>query len=158
MLNQSQNSSREVDLNVDRVNDKSGLAVFNRSTSFLNWVSLKSHWTKSLKSAIIHHIAGEQNHWADLLSHWGADKFDKQPVVQINTLRHSDHSNEIPPVDSDVRVQPFKNMLWMQTQYFPNSLGARNSDGLLVDSNGRIIIPIQCESLRLRLCIIAHAG
>ena len=57
-------------------------------------------------------------------------------------------------------------MLWpetseiaqMQNIYFPNSQGARNSDGLLVDSMGRIIIPVQCESLRLRLCIIAHAG
>ena len=42
--------------------------------------------------------------------------------------------------------------------YLPFSNLERDSDGLLVDSKKRIVIPYQCKSLRLRLCIIAHAG
>src|SRR6185437_6659242 len=115
---------------------------------------------------IIHHIPGEQNHWTDLLSRWGTSKSLIEPVTQIGTIQINDSSNEVPLVQSNFRVQPFKNMLWpetseiaqMQNIYFPNSQGARNSDGLLVDSMDRIVIPVQCESLRLRFCIIAHAG
>jgi hypothetical protein len=115
---------------------------------------------------IIHHIPGEQNHWADLLSRWGAGKCISQPALQLCALQVSENHDTIPPVDSSFRVQPFKNMLWpetseiaeMQKQYFSDSQCASNSDGLLVDSNGRVLIPIQCENLKLRLCVIAHAG
>ena len=63
-------------------------------------------------------------------------------------------------------MQPFKNIFWpdaseiaqVQDIYFPNSNFARTSDGLLVDTRNRIVIPIHSDSLRLRLCVIAHAG
>jgi hypothetical protein len=31
-------------------------------------------------------------------------------------------------------------------------------DGLLVDDNNRVVIPTQSQALKIRLCIIAHAG
>lgn len=33
-----------------------------------------------------------------------------------------------------------------------------DDNGLFVDSEGRIIIPVQSFDLRMRLCVIAHAG
>ena len=82
---------------------------------------------------IIHHIPGEQNHWADLLSRWGTSRSLIEPATQICTIQINDSSNEVPLVQSNFRVQPFKNMLWpetseiaqMQNIYFPNSQGAR---------------------------------
>ena len=74
----------------------------------------------------------------------------------------SDLSNLTKPLDSKYRVQPLENIVWpdaseinrVQQIYFPNSTLARNSDGLLVESRNRVIIPVQCEDLIIRLCIL----
>ena len=118
---------------------------------------------------IIHHIPGEENHWADLLSRWGAGISDKEPIVHVRALRESDDSSTSDPIEfinSAIRVQPCKNLVWPdpseileeQRLHLPNSKLARNSDGLLVETHNRIVIPVQSNDLKRRLCIIAHAG
>ena len=88
--------------------------------------------------------------------------------MQIRALRLSDehHDDLTQTLESDYRVQPLLNIVWPHTSeiakeqasYFPDSRLARNSEGLLVDSDNRVLIPWQCRSLRLRLCVIAHAA
>lgn len=47
----------------------------------------------------------------------------------------------------------------MQRKYLNDQMELiRNQDGLLVDDNNRVVIPTQSETLRMRLCLIAHAG
>jgi hypothetical protein len=119
--------------------------------------------------AIFH--AGDQNSWADLLSRWGGNNFQCDPPSQLAMLTLPNFpvtqiSTLTKPVDPTYRVQPFKNIVWpdaseiieVQKIYFPKSNFARNSDGLLVESRNRVVIPTQCEDLIIRLCVIAHAG
>ena len=121
---------------------------------------------------LIHHISGENNHWADLLSRWGAGVCvlsENEPIIHVRALRTSEEIIPTEPnhlLNDTIRVQPCKNIVWPDTSeimveqslHFPNSLFAKNSDGLLVDTQNRIVIPIQSVDLIRRMCIIAHAG
>ena len=119
---------------------------------------------------VIHHIPGEDNHWADLLSRWGAGIVsDNEHIVHVRALRESTDSSDtdsIQLINSTVRVQPCKNLVWpdpseilnKQRLYLTDSNLAENSDGFLVDTQNRIVIPVQSVDLKRRLCIIAHAG
>jgi hypothetical protein len=126
----------------------------------------------------IHHISGEDNVWADLLSRWGAVGDESQlnvAVRRISTVTpdSSDNVQDGPLANEDLiehaRVQPLsrEKFVWPdmneiaeeQRRYLTdqNDLG-RNQDGLFVNNNNRVVIPTQSEALKMRLCIIAHAG
>ena len=100
-----------------------------------------------------------------MLSRWGGNNINASPTVQLKLLKIS--SVKITkPIDPVYRVQPLKNMVWpdtseifrVQQTFIPNSSFARNSDGLMVDTRNCVVIPVQSEDLRIRLCVIAHAG
>jgi len=61
---------------------------------------------------VIHHIPGEDNHWAHLLSRWGAGIVsDNEHLVHVRALRESTDSSDTDSmqlINSTVRVQPVK--------------------------------------------------
>jgi hypothetical protein len=125
----------------------------------------------------IHHISGEDNVWADLLSRWGAvgDEIQQNTAVKrISTVApdsnvNQDSSTAVENLIENARVQPLsrEKFVWPDMNEIAdeqrcfltdqNDLN-RNEDGLLVNDNNLVVIPTQSEALKLRLCIIAHAG
>jgi hypothetical protein len=119
---------------------------------------------------VIQHISGEINCWADILSRWGAaHDFEASPVT-LNALEtvESDADETIQPIDH-YRVQPLDpgKFVWPDVQEIASEQRSHigtcdnyitDGNGLLVNSDGRIIIPVQSRDLRIRLCVIAHAG
>jgi len=115
---------------------------------------------------VIHHIPGEDNHWADLLSRWGAGIVsDNEHLVHVRALRESTDSSDTDSmqlINSTVRVQPCKNLVWPdpseilreQSLYLSDSNFAKNSDGLLVEAHNRIVIPVQSVDLKRRLVLL----
>ena len=112
----------------------------------------------------IHHVSGEENVWSDLMTRWGA----APPIqcAQVCTVR-AISSQELGQIPSQYRVRPLqrKEFVWpsveeirdVQKEHLGQTLH-RNSDNLAVSKSGKIKIPIEAKDLRIRLCIIAHAG
>jgi hypothetical protein len=127
---------------------------------------------------VIHHISGEDNVWADLLSRWGAVGDETQLNIAVRRVstaapdsRANVHKGNIASEDliDNARVQPLslEKFVWPdmneiadeQRRHLSDQKDLiRNQDGLLVDRHSRVVIPTQSEALKLRLCIIAHAG
>ena len=116
--------------------------------------------------------------WADLLSRWGAVGDETQlniAVRRVNTITPDSRDKDQDDLTTDhnllddARVQPLsrEKFVWPdmneiadeQRKYLNDQMELiRNQDGLLVDDNNRVVIPTQSETLRMRLCLIAHAG
>ena len=45
-----------------------------------------------------------------------------------------------------------------QRMFMPHCGLSTNDDGLFIDDRNCVVIPIESEKLRLRMCVIAHAG
>ena len=121
----------------------------------------------------IHHISGEDNVWADLLSRWGSvteetpTNFD---VRAVTLAPESQASDSVPNEDpmAQYRVQPLapEKFVWPDVNEIANEQHihmskcglSTNDDGLFIDERKRVVIPFESEQLRLRLCVIAHAG
>src|SRR6476660_7661338 len=120
----------------------------------------------------IHHIPGEGNVWADLLSRWGAvgDESslnvavrrisavspDSRENVQDGSLANEDliEHARVQPLSRETFVWPDMNEIANEQRKYLNDQKhlIRNKDGLLVDCNNHVVIPTQCETLKLRLC------
>ena len=125
----------------------------------------------------IHHISGEDNVWADLLSRWGAVDDEIQLNVAVKRVStetpdssvDQDSSTAVESLIENARVQPLsrEKFVWPDMNEIADEQRRFLSDqkdlickedGLLVDDNNRVVIPTQSQALKMRLCIIAHAG
>src|SRR6185503_3844826 len=121
---------------------------------------------------VIRHIPGEANCWADILSRWGAAHDTAASSVAINTIQTTDGSNDGDDYIQSIeqyRVQPLipDKFVWPDINEIANGQRSHldtnddyvtDSNGLFVDGHNRIVIPVQSFDLRIRLCVIAHAG
>ena len=125
-------------------------------------------WAQELQKFhyVIEHIAGAENHFADLLTRWGAP-----PNLFCRRLEHDDAKLHRVKAQLSTRVRPLQkdDFEWpsvdsikaSQRRNLPqkgNPRWTRNQDGLWCNTNGRVIIPQSDLHLRMRLVIIAHAG
>jgi len=124
-------------------------------------------WMKSMRGFEyqIHHIPGEHNVFADLLSRWGADSVPDavRAVHEGMTVAGPTQFDPHYAVEFDSYDAPtVMELVDAQTAAVDDeqrvSLGLKhNSDGLLTDINDRVYVP-DVRHLRLRLCIAAHQG
>ena len=119
---------------------------------------------------VIFHIAGEDNVWADLMTRWGAPDGAVEPHV-TRTVRVRRVQSEERALEEQTRVRPLQNpgFIWptlqeiceAQEMHLPSqtkSTCQTNEDGLFITNRGQVIVPDEAASLRIRLCVIAHAG
>jgi Integrase zinc binding domain len=114
----------------------------------------------------IEHIAGELNVWTDLLTRWGAAVTRTTSTPRKDSTLHygalfvaplaMDTSNYNFPVAAEV--------LGMQKAAAHNPdlkevpPKKRCANGLLVNEQGKIWIPLNAVCMQVRLCVIAHCG
>ena len=131
-------------------------------------------WALKLQSFrySIHHIAGERNVWADLLSRWGANQTNKgekptaTSVKRIAVKKHRQPYERNGPHVARPRIRPLENLNWphlneIRDQQLSSgfSLPAKNMSARndLVYFKDRLWIP-NTKQLRVRLLLIAHYG
>jgi transposase InsO family protein len=109
---------------------------------------------------LIEHIAGDDNVWADLMTRWGAPKVETPTVRALRfgpgLVQPLDHPEFHWPSMDDIRgVQQAA-----AQQVNPPEGSVRDVDGVWITHEERIWIPVTADSeaLRVRLCIVAHAG
>jgi hypothetical protein len=112
----------------------------------------------------IEHISGEDNVWSDLMTRWGAipvtEIVDVKAVVATKvqpTLRIPDQYRIRPLQQSRFTWPSVEEIKEAQQQHLGHS-DRKNSDNLITTKSGKVIIPLECKDLIIRLCIIAHAG
>ena len=98
------------------------------------------------------------------MTRWGAPtEFE---VIQVNAVSIAS-SRVVKNIPEEYRVRPLHNQdfVWpsyeeirtVQKQHFGSSAYV-NAEGLVICKTGKIKIPLEAQDLRIRLCIIAHAG
>jgi len=112
----------------------------------------------------ISYIKGEDNVCSDLMTRWGASTATS--VIKVQTLRVAS-STTLKDIPVEYRVRPLqkKEFVWpsvdeirtSQNKYLKSATYV-NDDNLKVSKTGKIKIPLEDADLRIRLCIIAHAG
>jgi hypothetical protein len=118
----------------------------------------------------IHHIEGERNVWADLLSRWGApgnkmatcarvsfrvatDRVQTEEIVE--NFEGEDHPVEESWPEMTEILAAQRGMV----QEAWTALGLRKVDGVLVAPEGpAVFIPAEPAHLRVRLLLVGHAG
>ena len=111
----------------------------------------------------IEHIKGGETHLPDLLRRWGSNPCQVEEILnlvcRVTTLN----------IPTDARVRPLQNpeFMWpnideikqVQKKWLVEHDSMRRTDvGVRITKSEKVIIPIEAEDLRCRLCIIAHAG
>ena len=91
-------------------------------------------------------------------------------VRAVTLAPESQASDSVPNEDpmAQYRVQPLapEKFVWPDVTEIANEQRihmskcglSTNDDGLFIDERKRVVIPVESEQLRLRLCVIAHAG
>ncbi|XXQ36816.1 Integrase catalytic domain-containing protein [Plasmodiophora brassicae] len=113
---------------------------------------------------VIEHIAGEDNVWSDLMTRWGApDGGPDDQHLEVRTIRRITLQ-----IEDGYRVRPLqrKEFQWptvdeirkAQRKWLRGTKRPKNGDDLFVTGKGQVIIPDECNELKLQLCAIAHAG
>ena len=115
-------------------------------------------WALQLRSFDydIEHLSGVENVWADLLSRWGASPDPRgSPValhVFVKTQVPAAVDEFVWPKESDILSAQRRSVV------DGSALGLLVTEGdLLRDHRGRVFVP-DVDELRLRICVVAHAG
>jgi hypothetical protein len=104
----------------------------------------------------IEYISGEDNVWGDLLSRWGSRPLQVVPKKVYRLVSMS----TAPLQDQDFEWPTFQEILQVQEEYrrFPDNLFMDLARKCLVTKNNKVWIPEEAMELKIRLCVIAHAG
>ncbi|KAG6592663.1 uncharacterized protein IUM83_12542 [Phytophthora cinnamomi] len=112
---------------------------------------------------VIHHIAGEVNLWADIISRWGqpvAAGADGALAVKRMTTRSAQTLSELRPLQDGQFVWPTRDdVVKAQLRHRRDAPdeGKKEVDGA-VEVEGRLWIPTKTKSLVRRIFVIAHCG
>ncbi|KAE8978399.1 hypothetical protein PR001_g24855 [Phytophthora rubi] len=111
---------------------------------------------------VIHHIAGESNLWADIISRWGqpASPEAMEPLaVKRVTTRSSQTLSELRPLQDDEFTWPTRSeIVRVQQQHKDDAPDGvvETSDGIQLD--GKLWLPSKAKALLKRLFMVAHCG
>jgi hypothetical protein len=103
---------------------------------------------------VIHHIPGESNVWADLLSRWGSPLATVCALVQVQPQESPLLSEEfVWPTVPDLKIAQStaisKNSSWCTDLW-------KGGDGLYYTANEQVLVPDEASELQLRLLVVAH--
>ena len=104
----------------------------------------------------IEHVPGEDNVWGDMLSRWGAT--DIQPDCQVKRLVAL---KQACPLEQEDFVWPtLKEIRDIQVANGLSDvdLWKDASSGCFKNEDGKMVIPEDADDLKMRLCVVAHAG
>jgi transposase InsO family protein len=104
----------------------------------------------------IEHVPGEDNVWGDMLSRWGAT--DIQPDCRVKRLLAL---KQVCPLEQEDFVWPtLKEIREVQLSYGLDNvdLWEDASSGCFKNRDGKMVIPEDADDLKMRLCVVAHAG
>ncbi|OWZ04566.1 hypothetical protein PHMEG_00023512, partial [Phytophthora megakarya] len=110
---------------------------------------------------VIHHIAGESNLWADIISRWGQPipNAEESLAVKRVTTRSAQTFSELRPLQDDTFAGPTRSeILRVQLQYREDMPGdaVETEDG--VEVGGKLWLPAKAQPLLKRLFVVAHCG
>jgi hypothetical protein len=118
----------------------------------------------------IHHIPGEENSMADMISRWAAPTQEPDTILVVNVARRR-HTHVTPNIDPtfapDVAIEfniedaPAEEEIIAAQQLSPDIITTydlhKDIDDAYNTSTGQLFVP-DTQFLRLRLCIVAHQG